>query len=100
MKKILVFSAYYLPGYKGGGPIRCIENTVKALKNDFEFSIVTSDRDLGDKTKYQGIENDKWTQLNGTEVYYSKPGLLSLFSLIKTLKNKDFDLFYFNSFFS
>lgn len=100
MKKILVFSAYYLPGYKGGGPIRCIENTVKALENDFEFSIVTSDRDLGDKTKYQGIENDKWTQLNGTEIYYSKPGLLSLFSLIKTLKNKDFDLFYFNSFFS
>ena len=25
-KRILVFSGYYIPGYKGGGPIRSLEN--------------------------------------------------------------------------
>ncbi len=45
---ILAFIGHYLPGYKAGGPIRTLENMVDALGDEFEFRIVTSDRDLGD----------------------------------------------------
>ncbi len=38
--KILVFIPNYLPGYKSGGILRSVVNTVDWLNNDFEFWIV------------------------------------------------------------
>ena len=46
--KILIFVGYYLPGYKGGGALRTIVNLVQHLGEEFDFWIVTRDRDLGD----------------------------------------------------
>ena len=52
---VLVFIGYYLPGYKAGGPVRSIANVVETLGDEFEFRIVTSDRDLLDEVPYPGI---------------------------------------------
>ena len=52
---ILVFIGNYLPGYKAGGILRNIANTVDHLSEEFEFKIVTRDRDLGDEKPYQNI---------------------------------------------
>ncbi|HET7233278.1 MAG TPA: glycosyltransferase [Longimicrobium sp.] len=49
---ILTLIDYYLPGYKGGGPIRTMANTVTHLGGEIPFRIVTRDRDLGDTAPY------------------------------------------------
>lgn len=45
-KNVLIFTGLYLPGVKGGGPIRTIYNLTSRLKNDINFYIITLDRDL------------------------------------------------------
>lgn len=49
MKNILILMGRYLPGYKDGGPVRTIVNLVDILGNEYNFNIMTSDRDHGDK---------------------------------------------------
>jgi len=56
---ILTFVGYYLPGYKAGGPIRTVANMVERLGNDFQFKIVTADRDLGDTDNYSSVKIDE-----------------------------------------
>ena len=46
---ILSSVGYYLPGYKAGGPIRTLANMVDRLGDEFQFKIVTLDRDFGDR---------------------------------------------------
>ena len=56
---VLVLLALYLPGLKMGGPLQSVANLVRRLDADFEFRILTSDRDLGDDRSYDGIETDR-----------------------------------------
>ena len=44
--RVLVFVSNYLPGYRGGGPIRTIQNMVENLGDEIEFLIVTRDLSL------------------------------------------------------
>jgi hypothetical protein len=46
---VLVLMEFYLPGYKSGGPLRAISGLTEALGDEFDFMIITSDRDVGDK---------------------------------------------------
>jgi len=36
---IFVFMAYYLPGFKSGGPVRALENMIDHLGDEFNFKI-------------------------------------------------------------
>ena len=56
--KILTFIGWYLPGYRGGGPTRTLANMVDRLGDEFEFKIVTSDRDSKDTKSYPCIMVD------------------------------------------
>lgn len=73
MKKILILSGRYLPGYKDGGPVRSIKNLVDNLGNEYEFRILTCDRDHGDKCSYANIKLDEWNNVGNAKVYYVKP---------------------------
>ena len=97
---ILTFVGSYLPGYKGGGPIRSLANLVAVLKDEFDFRIVTSDRDLGDCSAYPGIRANAWQVVAGTRVLYLSPGPLRWWRIARLVLVGDFDLVYLNSFFS
>ena len=97
---VLVFAVFYLPGYKGGGSIRSIANLVEALKDEFDFRIVTADRDLGDCSPYPGIQVNAWQEVAGARVFYLAPSLLRSWRVFRILLAADFDLIYLNSFFS
>ena len=97
---ILIFAAFYLPGYKGGGPIRSLANLAVMLKDEFEFRIVTSDRDLGDRSAYPGIRADAWQEVAGARVFYLSPGPLRWWRIARLLLVGDFDVIYLNSFWS
>ena len=52
VRKILIVMGRYLPGYKDGGPVRSIKNLVDRLGTEYEFYILTVDRDHGDTEPY------------------------------------------------
>ena len=90
---------YYLPGFKSGGPARSISNLTAHLSDEFEFHIITSDRDLLDQSPYNEIVINDWNQVGKAKVLYISPGIRSFFLLFKLLKNSHYDLLYLNSFF-
>ena len=97
---MLVLLGHYLPGYKAGGPIRSIANMVEALGDEFDFRIVTSDRDLRERAPYDEIRPGKWIQVGRARVLYLPPGLRWLWPFIRTLCTTQADFLYLNSFFA
>lgn len=97
---ILTFADYYLPGYKAGGPIRAISNLVEALSPDFEFHIVTRDRDLGDDEPYPGVVSGEWTNVGSAKVCYLSRDKMSFMAMLELLQAHPCHAIYLNSFFS
>ena len=97
---VLIFTAFYIPGYKGGGPIRSVYNMVESLSDIFDFYIVTSDRDLDDKCSYKGIKKNRWVKCGKSKVLYLSPDIVSYAQMILVINDIKFDILYLNSFFS
>ncbi len=92
---------WYLPGYKAGGPIQSVANIISHLKNEFEFSVITSDTDLHESQPYQNITANAWNKLeDGTRVYYFSAARRSFKNLKNLLVSESYDVIYMNSFFS
>ncbi|MFC2993565.1 glycosyltransferase family 4 protein [Halomonas tibetensis] len=98
---VLVFSSFYLPGYKGGGPIKTIANLVSATSdNGMCYYIITKNRDLGDKEPYPNISSNDWSGCGEAEVFYCSPGITGLMRGWLKIFHHKYDVVYLNSFFS
>lgn len=97
---VLVFAGFYLPGFKGGGPIRTIANMIDQVGDEIQFSLYTNDRDLGESTAYASIMPDDWQRVGKTNVFYASPAFGWIFKLWKNIANFDGDALHLNSFFS
>ena len=97
--RILVFSDWFRPGFKAGGPIRSIQNLVETLGDVFDFSIVTGDRDLLDDAPYPGIERDRWLERSGYRIIYLAPTTRDA-TIRRLLATETPDWVYLNTFFS
>lgn len=97
---ILIFIDHYLPGYKSGGPMRTTANTVEWLGDDFQFRILTRDRDYRETMPYQDIQTGVWHRVGKALVRYLAPQELTLVSLLRILRETPHDLIYLNSTFS
>lgn len=98
--KILLFSDWYEPGFKGGGPIRSAANFAKEMCKDYDIYIFTSDRDLDDAEPYANIEIDKWTLRENINVFYASPQWLGWNNIKKLICNIAPDFIYLNSMYS
>lgn len=97
--RILVCVGHFLPGCKGGGPIRSIANLVEVLGSAFRFFILTADRDLGDQTPYSSVIPNIWQTVGKAQVLYLSPDQMNLKAWAKQLQQIEYDLAYLNSFF-
>jgi len=97
---ILATVGNYLPGYKAGGQLRTVCNMVNVLGDEFDFRIVTSDRDLGDLKPYDGIVADTWLRVGKALVYYVSSRRRGLSHIAHILNSTPHDVLYLNSFFS
>jgi len=95
-----VFVAFYLPGHRGGGPVRSIANLVEALGGEFDFRIVTFDRDVGDTRAYPHVTPLTWMPVGKAQVCYLPRGPRGAWKIARLLYRTRADVIYLNSFFS
>lgn len=96
--KVLTLQNYYLPGHRGGGPIRAISNMAAALDGDADFWLVTNDRDLGAGEPYPMVPRGEWSSVGPANVLYIDPKQ-SLGTIWRLLRGFDHDILYLNSVF-
>ena len=58
--KVLVVIGHYLPGFKSGGILRSVENTINYLCDEFDFFVLTRNHDVGDSTPYSNVRLNQW----------------------------------------
>lgn len=95
-RTILTLLDYYEPGYKAGGPITTIKNSIAYLSDRFIFKVVTSDRDLGDDAPYP-LPLNQWIRGEADTMYLTPDKQGSIF---RVLRETAYDILYLNSFFS
>lgn len=98
--KVLVFTDWYLPGYKAGGPISSVANLVAALGDSIAFTIVCSDRDYLDARPYPGIVIDQGVKQGNAEVIYLSPGKQSFGTIRQLIIDHSDAEIYINGIFS
>lgn len=99
-KHILIFIDWFEPGYKAGGPIRSVAHLIAALHTEYDFSIVTTDRDLGDEEPYPGIETQEWIQRDHYKIWYASPDHRSYRHIRNRIFEAEYDILYVQSMFS
>jgi glycosyltransferase involved in cell wall biosynthesis len=100
MVKIFLLVGNYLPGFKSGGALRSTVNMVNRLGKEYEFKILTSDRDIGDNTSYSNINPNDWNKSGNASVYYLSSNQQSIKNIAKIISDTDHDILYLNSFFN
>lgn len=88
-KRVLIIMGRYLPGYKDGGPVRSIKNLVDYLGDEYDFHILTCDRDHGDTQSYPNIQVNNWNTVGKAQVYYVPPKGFSYKTIKKVVAQVD-----------
>jgi len=97
---ILIFTDWYLPGYKAGGPVVSIANMVKALGPHMQITVVCRDRDYLDSAPFRDIESDVWQPHGDAAVYYLSPGRSSYATIAGLVRSVNPKVIYINGLFS
>ncbi len=64
MKKIVIFSDWFVPGFKAGGPIQSVYRMATILSKKFKVYVITSAYDLGNFNGYDNIQMNVWKKIN------------------------------------
>ena len=73
---------------------------VEHLGDEFEFRIVTRDRDALDTKPYKGVKVDDWNSVGKAKVFYASSRTIGLWGVARLLRQTPHDVLYLNSFFS
>ena len=95
--RVLVIADYYLPGFRAGGPVRAISNTIGRLASSADFAVVTRDHDA-DGSPYPDVATGQWSEGAAGRVRYAPrltPALLQ-----RCVAETACDVIWLNSFFS
>lgn len=69
------------------------------LGDEFDFRIVTADRDAFDTEPYDRVAINTWNTVGRAKVFYASPSMQSLNCLARLMRETPHHLFYLNSFF-
>lgn len=72
-QRVVVFIPYYLPGFRGGGPIRTVAAMVSRHGERTRFRIITADRDWGEAAPLP-VTPEVWTRVGRAGVWYARSG--------------------------
>ena len=97
--RVLVLSGCYLPGFRGGGPMRSLVNLVKALSDEFDFRIITLDRDQAGDAPYAGVLIGAWQEVEEAKVLYLPRADITVSRLAHEVTAVAPQIVYLNGFF-
>jgi glycosyltransferase involved in cell wall biosynthesis len=97
-KRILIFTDYFLPGNRAGGPVTSINNLSSLLGGNFEIFVATRHKDIGSTVPYSGVEYSKPVSFENFKVIYLPD--VSFLSITKIITTINADIIYLNSIFS
>ncbi|MGZ5191695.1 MAG: glycosyltransferase, partial [Flavisolibacter sp.] len=101
MKNIMIFTDWFEPGYKAGGPIRSSLNFARLMKTTNKIFVFTADRDLNDEHGYANVLTNQWSEFEeGIEIYYCSPENLSWSTIKEQYRKLMPGFIYLNSMFS
>lgn len=98
--RILVFSGSYIPTRNSGGTARAIAGVVAHLGNEYEFRIITRDRDAGSTRPFPEVSSGSWQRVGNATVYYAPPRDIVPDRLARLARSVVPDAYYVNSFLS
>jgi glycosyltransferase involved in cell wall biosynthesis len=96
--RVVAFSDWYLPGSKGGGAVTALANLIELLGDEYDFYVITRNRDWGDVRPYQTVPSELWTGNGKAQMFYTArvtPG-----NLLRRIRETRPEVIYCNSFFS
>ena len=100
-RSILMFTDWFEPGFKAGGPIRSCVNFARHMQDTHTIYVFTSDRDLGSISAYPGIITDKWINFEANiQVFYCSPQNLTWKNIRNQCLQLKPDYLYLNSMYS
>ncbi len=98
-KKILIFSDWFYPGYKAGGPIKSLFNLSIALQYQYDVYVFTSDSDITENKSYSKIDTNSWIKpfVNSEiKVFYCSKSNLNSKSINNILNEVNPEFVYLN----
>lgn len=63
LKTILIFTDWYHPGFRAGGPVQSVYNLASMLSRHFDVRVVTRNTDMNSTAPYPGIEPNAWVKI-------------------------------------
>jgi glycosyltransferase involved in cell wall biosynthesis len=99
-EKIWIFTDWFKPGYRAGGPIVSVYNMCLLLAPYYDIRVITSDTDLGADAPYPDITSDIWVDREGYHVLYLSAQTRTLRGMHSIIREIDSGFLYFNSVFS
>lgn len=97
---VLIVTPHYLPGHRGGGPIRSLANLTDRLSDEYQFRIVAKGCDFGSGHPYPGVPLEEWTRVGSAEVYYLRPPAIRPKELMAAIRCAGHDLLYLQGVYS
>ena len=97
--KILIFSDWFYPGYKAGGPIKSVTNISIALQQEMDVFVFTADTDLNETNSYSSILSNEWLQPisnSNVQVYYCSKNNLTRTKIQKIIREVNPTVIYLN----
>ncbi|MFI5931858.1 glycosyltransferase [Actinoplanes sp. NPDC051494] len=92
--------AAFEPGFRAGGPIKSVAHILDGTSEDVDVTLITRDRDLGDKKPYAGLSG-RWVKRNHADIFYLNiRSPRQWLSIGRFLRASPPDLIYINSLFT
>jgi glycosyltransferase involved in cell wall biosynthesis len=100
-KTIVIFTDWYVPGFKAGGPIQSVFNLAELLSKDFHVKVVSRNTDLNSNQAYQNVLFDQWVSIGKQhEVLYISQEKLGFKVIKQIIKENTNNIILINGLFS
>src|SRR3954447_20272251 len=97
VRHVVITTAFFEPGYLGGGPICSVANIVDTAPTNIDLLVITQDRDLGQKSAYPGLSGRLRPRGRSQIFYLRKKSPTQWFRLLRRLRRTHIDVLYLNS---
>ena len=101
LKVVYIFTDWYYPGFKAGGPIQSVYNLANLLSKNVRVKVVTRNTDYGTKQEYSEVSANTWVTIsNNHEVIYLSKDNISIKTFKQIIKDGKGNYIIINGIFS